>query len=108
MSRDQRERFQSSTSRRFERISPRHDKLYPMIQRRVYAPLLLLLPPPLAVVAQTAPKITSPKDFLGFNIGDDYMMASYTQLDAYWHKIASECDRCKLVDIGPTEEGGRQ
>ena len=29
----------------------------------------------------------------GFNIGDDYMMASYTQLDKYWHKIASECDR---------------
>lgn len=56
----------------------------------------------------TAPKITSPKDFLGFNIGDDYMMATYTQLDAYWHKIASECERCKLVDMGPTEEGRRQ
>src|SRR5271163_4084743 len=59
-------------------------------------------------LAQTAPKITTPKEFLGFNIGDDYMMASYTQLDKYWHKIASECDRCKLVDIGPTEEGRRQ
>jgi hypothetical protein len=57
---------------------------------------------------QAAPKITTPKEFLGFNIGDDYMMASYTQLDQYWHKIASECDRCKLVDIGPTEEGRRQ
>ncbi len=59
-------------------------------------------------LAQTAPKITTPKEFLGFNLGDDYMMASYTQLDKYWHKIASECDRCKLVDIGPTEEGRRQ
>ena len=58
--------------------------------------------------AQTAPKITTPKDALGFNLGDDYNMASYTQLDKYWHKIASECDRCKLVDIGPTEEGRRQ
>ena len=58
--------------------------------------------------AQNAPKITTPKEFLGFNIGDDYMMASYTDLDKYWHKIASECDRCKLVDIGPTEEGRRQ
>ena len=36
------------------------------------------------------------------------MMASYTELDKYWHKIASECDRCKLVDIGPTAEGRRQ
>jgi hypothetical protein len=59
-------------------------------------------------LAQTAPKITTPKEFLGFNLGDDYMMASYSQLDPYWHKIASECDRCKLVDIGPTEEGRRQ
>jgi Zinc carboxypeptidase len=55
-----------------------------------------------------AQKITTPKEFLGFNLGDDYQMASYSQLDKYWHKIASECDRCKLVDIGPTEEGRRQ
>ncbi|HEY3738704.1 MAG TPA: M14 metallopeptidase family protein, partial [Bryobacteraceae bacterium] len=54
-------------------------------------------------------KITTPKEFLGFNLGDDYNVADYTQLDHYWHKIASECpDRCKLVDIGPTEEGRRQ
>jgi hypothetical protein len=57
---------------------------------------------------QTSPKITAPKEALGFNLGDDYMMASYSQLEAYWKKIASECDRCKLVDIGPTEEGRRQ
>src|ERR1700692_2519591 len=62
----------------------------------------------LAASVCLAQKITTPKEFLGLNIGDDYMMASYTQLDKYWHKIASECDRCKLVDIGPTEEGRRQ
>lgn len=54
------------------------------------------------------PKITTPKEALGFNLGDDYMMASYSQLEGYWRKIASECDRCKLVDIGPTAEGRRQ
>src|SRR5579863_6024164 len=86
-----------------------------MIHRRAFAPLLLVslftiaaLAQNQSILASSAPKITSPKDFLGFNLGDDYMMASYTQLDAYWHKIASECDRCKLVDIGPTEEGRRQ
>ena len=68
---------------------------------------LLLLP--LAVLLAAQPKITTPKEASsGFNIGDDYMMASYTQLETYWHKIATECDRCKLVDIGPTEEGRRQ
>src|SRR5579872_5345549 len=72
------------------------------------AHLLIVLLAALPLSAQNAPKITTPKEFLGFNIGDDYMMASYTNLEAYWKKIASECDRCKLVDIGPTEEGRRQ
>jgi hypothetical protein len=49
--------------------------------------------------------ITTPKEALGFNLGDDYHMASYTQLEAYWKKLASESDRAKLVDMGPTAEG---
>jgi hypothetical protein len=61
-----------------------------------------------SLCAQPAPKVTSPKDFLGFNIGDDYQVANYTQLTAYWKKLASESDRMKLVDIGPTAEGRRQ
>lgn len=58
--------------------------------------------------AQPTPKLTTPKEFLGFNIGDDYQVANYTQLTAYWKKLASESDRMKLVDIGPTAEGRRQ
>jgi len=58
--------------------------------------------------AQPAPKVTSPKDFLGFNLGDDYMVANYTQLEAYWKKLAAESDRMKLVSIGKTEEGRDQ
>src|SRR5690242_5067 len=53
-------------------------------------------------------QITTPKQALGFNLGDDYQVASYTQLDAYWHKLAAESDRMKLVDIGPTAENRRQ
>lgn len=60
-----------------------------------------------ALLAQT-PKITTPKQALGFNIGDDYHMASYSQLEAYWKKLASESDRMKLVDIGLTAEGRHQ
>jgi hypothetical protein len=62
----------------------------------------------LLAVTALAAKITTPKEALGFNLGDDYQMASYTQLDAYWHKLASESDRMKLVDIGPTAENRRQ
>src|ERR1051326_2839965 len=57
--------------------------------------------------AQSAPHVSTPKEFLGFNIGDDYQVANYTQLEAYWEKLASESPRMKLVDIGPTEEGRR-
>jgi hypothetical protein len=70
--------------------------------------LLVFLLPAALLTAQSAPKITTPKEALGFNLGDDYMMASYAQLETYWKKIATECDRCKLVDIGPTEEGRHQ
>ncbi len=55
-----------------------------------------------------AQHITTPKEALGFNLGDDYMVANYTQLVAYWKKLASESDRMKLIDIGPTSEGRRQ
>jgi hypothetical protein len=57
---------------------------------------------------QPARKLTTPKEALGFNVGDDYHMASYTQLEAYWKKLASESDRVKLVDTGLTAEGRHQ
>jgi hypothetical protein len=51
---------------------------------------------------------TTPKQALGFNLGDDYRVANYTQLEAYWKKLASESDRMKLEDIGLTAEGRHQ
>src|SRR5579871_6003278 len=60
------------------------------------------------LAAQTAPKVTTPKEALGFNLGDDYQVANYSQLEAYWKKLASESDRMKLVDIGLTAEGRHQ
>ena len=57
---------------------------------------------------QLPAKITTPKEALGFNLGDDYQMASYTQLESYWKKLASESPRMKLVDMGPTADGRRQ
>jgi len=59
-------------------------------------------------LAGAAAAVTSPKEALGFNLGDDYQVANYTQLEAYWKKLAAESDRMKLVDIGATAEGRRQ
>ncbi len=61
-----------------------------------------------AAAAQPGHKITTPKEALGFEIGDDYHLANYTQLSAWWHKLATESDRMKLVEIGQTEEGRPQ
>ena len=50
-------------------------------------------------------KITSPKEHFGFAIGDDYHLATYTQTEAYFKKLAAESERVRLVDMGRTEEG---
>jgi len=59
---------------------------------------------PLWLPAQNVP---SPKEHFGFNMGDDYMLANYTQMEGYLKKLAAS-DRTKLVDIGLTEEGRHQ
>ena len=74
----------------------------------LHTSLILAIAAAAALAAQKTPKITTPKQALGFNIGDDYQMASYTQLEAYWKKLASESDRMKLVDIGKTGYGRPQ
>ena len=85
----------------------KQDKLKLMKARPMHAAVLVLLVG-LSAGAQTAPKITTSKEALGFNLGDDYQVANYTQLEAWWKKLATESDRMKLVDIGPTAEGRRQ
>jgi hypothetical protein len=61
----------------------------------------------LPVFAQS-PHITTPKEALGFNVGDDYQMASYAQLASWWKKLATESNRMKLVDIGLTADSRHQ
>ncbi|MBD3412848.1 MAG: peptidase [Candidatus Aminicenantes bacterium] len=55
------------------------------------------------VLSQT--KITTPEEQFGHKIGDDYWLATYTQLKKYWQKLAQESDRMILRTIGKTEEG---
>lgn len=55
-----------------------------------------------------AQDIPSPKSHFGFDIGDNYQLANYTQTEAYFKKLAESSKRVKLVDIGKTEEGRTQ
>jgi hypothetical protein len=53
-------------------------------------------------------QITTPMEAFGFNIGDDYHLANYTQLEAYWKTLDGESDRMILEEIGKTEQGRSQ
>ncbi len=68
--------------------------------------MFLILSVPIKSWAQS--NIPTPKSHFGFNIGDDYQLANFTQTEAYFKKLDAASDRLKLVDIGETEEGRRQ
>lgn len=57
------------------------------------------------VIGQTLP---SPKEHFGFNIGDDYLLAAYSDTEAYFRKLDAASDRVRMVSIGKTEEGRDQ
>ena len=56
-----------------------------------------------SIAAQT--HITTPKEEFGANFGDDYFLANYKQIAAYWHKLDRESDRMVVQEIGKTAEG---
>src|SRR5512132_1119108 len=68
----------------------------------------------LALSATTAaqpaprPRVTTPKQAFAFAIGDDYQLASYRQIEAYWKTLDRESDRLVLHDMGKTAEGRTQ
>lgn len=68
---------------------------------------LVVVAMPLTIFGQLT-HIPTPKSHFGFNIGDDYHLANFTQTEAYFKKLDAASDRLQLVDIGETEEGRRQ
>ena len=72
-------------------------------KNRLSTVLLIVLM--LLATGTSAQSVTTPIAEFGFNLGDDYQLANYTQLEAYWQKLAAESDRMKLEVIGNTAEG---
>jgi hypothetical protein len=62
----------------------------------------------IAAAGAAAQTITSPKQHFGFEIGEDYQLATYTQFADYWRKLDAQSDRMRVVDIGKTAEGRPQ
>ena len=77
----------------------------------ILAPALLLVlgivVAPAALPASATPQggVTTPLEAFGNSLGDDYFLANYEQLVAYWKKLEQESDRMVLEQIGETEQG---
>src|ERR1700754_2956798 len=69
---------------------------------------MLVLPMLFYASVSQAQTVPSPKEHFGFNIGDNYMLANYTQTEAYFKKLAAASDRARYTVIGKTEEGRDQ
>jgi hypothetical protein len=60
----------------------------------------------LAVAAPTViAQIPAPADVFGFEPGADYQLADYTQLAAYYRRLAAASDRVQLQEIGTSTRG---
>jgi len=67
--------------------------------------LLFLSAAPQAQRAPAAPKVSTPKEQFGWDVGDDYRLVNYTQFTDYLKKMDVQSERMTVVDIGKTEEG---
>jgi len=57
-----------------------------------------------APAASRAAAVTTPKAEWNHNVGDDFFLANYQQLVAYWRKLEKESNRIHVVEIGRTAE----
>jgi len=76
--------------------------------RLVFASIVALLLLTSWAPAQVPPKVTSPQEHFGHEIGADYVLPNYTELTAYWKRLAKESDRMVLQSIGKSAEGRDQ
>lgn len=58
--------------------------------------------------APAAPRVTTPEQFFGHQIGADYVLPNYTRFTEYVRKLDTESDRMTVQSIGKTAEGRDQ
>lgn len=58
-------------------------------------------------VQYAAGPVTAPDEHFGFRMGTDGRLAGAEQIERYFELVASQSDRVKITDIGPTTDGHR-
>ncbi|HET9704389.1 MAG TPA: M14 metallopeptidase family protein [Vicinamibacterales bacterium] len=58
--------------------------------------------------AQQAPKVTTPEQFFGHQVGADYVLFNYTKFSEFVKKLDAESERMTVQSIGKTAEGRDQ
>ncbi len=79
-----------------------------MVKRLCVVSVLAVLVAGPSAQTRNGPRITTPKEQFGKNIGDDYFLVNWTQWVEYLQKIDRESDRMSVVEIGKTAEGRTQ
>jgi hypothetical protein len=59
----------------------------------------------LCFVALLRAAVPTPKEFLGFQPGDDYKLAGHSQITGYFQALAGASDRVRFVEYGRTSLG---
>jgi len=67
------------------------------LPRRGAVALLALVVLCAAAAAPAAGQVTTPKEFFGHNIGDDYWLPNYTQFTGFWQRIARQSPRSRRL-----------
>lgn len=78
-----------------------------MLKRTLFALLVAVALLPTLLFAQST-AITTPKQHFGFNIGDNYHLANFTETEQYFKKLEAESPRVQYTVMGQTEEGRDQ
>jgi zinc carboxypeptidase len=73
----------------------------PVLLRVVVSILLVIF----GLSGTAAERVPEPKDVFGFKPGDDYKLASHTQIVNYFRQLDAASDRIVVEDIGKSVEG---